>query len=47
MKTIIIDREDICNPIHPLLFDQMCEDLGLDPKTTDQITLTVAKAEAS
>lgn len=46
MPTIIVTREDINNPLHPTMFDQLCEDLGLDPKTTDAIEITVAKAMA-
>lgn len=51
MKTIILAREDINNPIHPYLWEQLCEELGLEPKCDCQdypetITLTVAAAEA-
>ena len=51
MKTIILAREDINNPNHPFLWEQICEELGLEPQCDcgeypDQITITVAKAEA-
>jgi len=46
MERIIIDRDDVNNPLHPTLFDQWCEQLGLDPETTDSIEITVAKAES-
>lgn len=28
-KTIILAREDIQNPLHPFLWEHLCEDLGL------------------
>jgi len=45
-QIITINREDINNPLHPHMFDHICEDLGFDPKTTDQLCLYVQHAES-
>ncbi len=45
MKTIILDRNDIRTELHPFMFDEICEELGIDPKSTDIIELTVADAK--
>ena len=44
--TLIIDRDDIKNELHDFLFNEWCEELNLDPDTTDRFTVTVSKAEA-
>jgi len=44
--TLIIDRDDIKNELHDFLFNDWCEELNLDPDTTDRFTVTVSKAEA-
>ena len=44
MKTIIIiERDDINTDLHPFLFDEWLEQLGLERNSTDTITLTVDK----
>lgn len=53
MNTIVVlDREDIRNPLHPALWESICDDLGLGPKCNckdasypDRIVLAVSKAE--
>ena len=45
MKTIFLAREDLQNPLHPFLFDQLVEELGLHPDT-DMIELRVASAKS-
>ena len=44
MSIITLSREDICNPLHPFLWEQMCEELGVD-MDSDTLTLYVRKAE--
>jgi hypothetical protein len=41
---IIIDKDDINNPVHPNLFKEWLEELGL-PENTETITLYVRTAE--
>lgn len=41
-RTVTIYREDINNPLHDRLFDELCEDLDLDPKTTDELHMVVS-----
>lgn len=50
MQTLVIDRADINNPLHPSLWENMCDDLGLAPACKcedypDRIVVTVSKAE--
>lgn len=50
MKTIILTRDDINNPLHPTMWEQLCEELGLDPKCDcegwpEQIEIKVASAK--
>jgi len=33
--TIILNREDVNNPLHPNLWEDFMETLGLDPETTE------------
>jgi hypothetical protein len=42
---IILDREDVNNPLHPFIFDEICDQLGLDPEVTGRLTMTVTSAE--
>lgn len=49
MKTIILRREDVQNPVHPYFWKELCEDLGLAPKCDcedwpEQIELVVSSA---
>jgi len=44
MQTIILDRDDFNSPLHPFLFNELCEQFGLDYRTTNSLELTVAKA---
>jgi len=46
IATLIIDRNDVGNSIHPDLFDDWCEELNLDPVYTDRFEVTVSKAKA-
>ena len=41
--TIIINRDDINTDLHPFLFDEWLEQLGLERNSTDTIELTVNK----
>ena len=47
MKLVILHREDFNNPLHPFLFDEICEEFGLESSTTDSIDLEVLKANVS
>ncbi len=41
--TIIINRNDINTDLHPFIFDEWLEQLGLERGSTDTIELTVNK----
>ena len=41
--TIIINRDDINTNLHPFLFDEWLEQLGLERDSTDTIELTINK----
>ena len=43
-KTIILNRNDVNNPLHPHLFDTWLEDLGIDPDAED-ITLCLSSSD--
>lgn len=43
--TIIINRDDINTDLHPFLFDEWLEQLGLERDSTDTIELTVSKED--
>lgn len=52
MHTIILYREDINNPLHPYMWESICDDLGLSPEGKhgeypDSIEIKVAKAKAA
>ena len=34
-STIIMNKEDVNNPLHPHLFDRWLETLGVDPEATE------------
>ena len=34
-KTIIMNREDVSNPLHPNLWYDWLDDLGIDPNATE------------
>lgn len=34
-ETIILNREDVSNPLHPHLFDSFLETLGVDPSANE------------
>ena len=34
-STIILNREDVNNPLHPNLFDNFLETLGVDPDASE------------
>ena len=34
-KTIILNREDVNNPLHPNLWDSFLQTLGIDPEATE------------
>ena len=44
---ISLHREDINNPLHPNLWGHLCDDLDLDPKTTNAIDLKVVKVKVT
>ena len=48
-KSLTLAREDINNPLHPFMWQEICEDLGFDGGKDgdypDTIHLTIAKAE--
>ena len=43
-KIIIINREDVNNPLHPNLFDQWLEELGIKANSTDSVQITIVRA---
>lgn len=43
MKTIYLTRDDFATELHPFMFDQLLEELGLDPDT-EMMTIVVASA---
>ena len=45
-KIIIINREDVNNPLHPFLFDQWLEELGIKANSTDSVQITIVRATA-
>lgn len=45
MKQIILHREDINNPLHPWMWEQLCEELELSTDS-DEITLFVTNAKS-
>ena len=47
MKLVILHREDFNNPLHPFLFDEICEEFGFEPATTNSIDLEVFRANVS
>lgn len=46
-RFISLHREDINNPLHPNLWGHLCDDLDLDPKTTNAIDLKVVKVKVT
>jgi len=44
-QTVTIAREDFNNPLHPNLYDDLCNQFGLNPVTTDCICLKVIEAK--
>tara|TARA_Y100000004_G_scaffold50549_1_gene55734 strand:+ start:473 stop:646 length:174 start_codon:yes stop_codon:yes gene_type:complete len=40
-RTITLSKEDINNPLHPFLWEEICEDLEFDPKETETLDLKV------
>lgn len=46
-RTITLSREDINNPLHPNLFDQICEQLGITHPNTEQLILKIVEVEAA
>ena len=44
MPTIYLDRTDVNSPLHPFLWEQLCEELNISPEA-DTIAIRVAKAE--
>ena len=34
-KTIIVNKEDIANPLHPYLWNSWLDTLGIDPEATE------------
>ncbi len=54
IKSLTLAREDINNPLHPFMWQEICEDLGFDggnrdgeDNYPDTIHLTVINAERS
>lgn len=52
MKTIILSRDDINNPLDPNMWAHICESLDIEPEPgtgdfPDEITLKVINAEAN
>tara|TARA_R100000808_G_scaffold14721_1_gene34580 strand:+ start:624 stop:836 length:213 start_codon:yes stop_codon:yes gene_type:complete len=45
VQTVTIAREDFNNPLHPNLYDDLCNQFGLNPVTTDCICLKVIEAK--
>mgnify|MGYP003656833918 CR=1 FL=1 len=43
VTTLVVERDDVKNSIHPNLFDDWCEELNLDPIFTDRFEITVSK----
>lgn len=51
-KSLTLAREDINNPLHPFLWQEICQDLGFEDNSPDgednypdTIHLTITKAE--
>lgn len=44
MKRLILAREDINNPVHPNLWREICDALGVDPDS-ETIVLKIADAK--
>ena len=42
-RTINLNKEDINNPLHPFLWEEICDDLGFDRNETETLALTVFK----
>lgn len=50
MTTFVFSRDDFANPYHPRFWEDMCDDLDLDPKKPhqtypDQIEVVVKSAK--
>jgi hypothetical protein len=45
-NTIILMRGDFNSALHPRMFDEICEQLGHDPRRTDELTLFIRKSRA-
>jgi len=43
-RTIILNREDVNNPLHPNLFDSFLDTLGVDPNATE-VCLDLSKLD--
>lgn len=46
-STVVLCRDDFNSQLHPRMFDELCEQFGHDPKTTDALTLYTHKTEAA
>ena len=45
--SIILMRDDFNSQLHPRMFDELCEQLGHDPRTTGELTLYIRESEAN
>lgn len=46
-RFISLSREDINNPLHPNFWADLCNDLDLNPETTDSVDLKVVKVKVT
>jgi hypothetical protein len=43
-STIILMRGDFNRTLHPRMFDELCEQLGHDPRGVEELTLFIRKS---